>query len=190
MNCNEIRNLIPFYADGEIGREDADRVRSHLAGCPSCRKEYDAVSALLGRAADILAEPVSVDPGAYLAALRRRIDDKRRISFFPYRAIAVAAAVLAVVSAGMFAFMLGGGFGVDQDVYVMEDSSSLISEFIEPDDLDAYDLGSLIEVVEDIGDDMLVNALLASSYGDLRIEDILEMMDDDEIQVMLTSYER
>jgi predicted anti-sigma-YlaC factor YlaD len=39
MRCDEIRELLAGYQDGELDAAQAAQVRDHLAGCESCRAE-------------------------------------------------------------------------------------------------------------------------------------------------------
>jgi anti-sigma factor RsiW len=50
MDCRRIETLIPLYVEGDLGREQADRVRSHLSRCGACAlvaAEYEASQAWL-----------------------------------------------------------------------------------------------------------------------------------------------
>ena len=40
MNCRRIRKRLFAYQDGEIGREERERITAHLEGCASCRRAY------------------------------------------------------------------------------------------------------------------------------------------------------
>jgi len=44
MNCREVRALLSSYLDGEV--DDAIRcsIDAHLAGCASCKSEFEAIS--------------------------------------------------------------------------------------------------------------------------------------------------
>jgi len=48
MNCDKIRELIPDAASRQLSREEQASVESHLAGCPSCRKDFEGSQALIG----------------------------------------------------------------------------------------------------------------------------------------------
>lgn len=37
-SCEEIRDLLVDYADGELSSRDSQAVAEHLAGCPACRQ--------------------------------------------------------------------------------------------------------------------------------------------------------
>ena len=40
MNCRRIRKRLSAFQDGEIGREERERIAAHLEGCASCRKAF------------------------------------------------------------------------------------------------------------------------------------------------------
>jgi hypothetical protein len=44
MACDRFEELLPAFADGDLGLEEAGRVRAHLADCPDCRRLLAALS--------------------------------------------------------------------------------------------------------------------------------------------------
>ena len=51
MECGRFRELMMASLDGEISEEDLSKLRSHLSGCPECRRELaelKKVSELMG----------------------------------------------------------------------------------------------------------------------------------------------
>ncbi|MFF2886141.1 zf-HC2 domain-containing protein [Paenibacillus sp. NPDC057967] len=49
-SCNIVYDLLPLYVDGACSAESKAYVEEHLAGCPACRKKYEA-----------MAQPMAVD---------------------------------------------------------------------------------------------------------------------------------
>jgi anti-sigma factor RsiW len=41
MKCSQIRKMISPFVDGELGPDENKVFTSHLAGCPTCRKELE-----------------------------------------------------------------------------------------------------------------------------------------------------
>ncbi len=93
-----MRDLLPEYAHGVLGADDAARVAGHLAGCATCRAEL----ALLGRVKEGLALGVPrVDVAAIVAALPKpqpavRVMPRRRLSQHVWQYAAAAGLVLVV----------------------------------------------------------------------------------------------
>ncbi len=58
MNCTEIKKLIPVYLDGELGQEETQLVKGHIASCAACQKEQHA----LERSWKMLGEWENIDP--------------------------------------------------------------------------------------------------------------------------------
>lgn len=52
-SCHILYDLLPLYVDGACSDESRAYVEEHLAGCPACRKKYEAmagtVDVLLGK---------------------------------------------------------------------------------------------------------------------------------------------
>ncbi len=41
--CSIVRDLLPLYTEGLVSEETATYIEAHLAECPACRAEYDAM---------------------------------------------------------------------------------------------------------------------------------------------------
>jgi len=40
MKCQETKELLDLYIDGELDKDKSSQIEKHLESCPSCRKEY------------------------------------------------------------------------------------------------------------------------------------------------------
>jgi membrane carboxypeptidase/penicillin-binding protein PbpC len=40
MKCKKVKRLLPLYAGNDLSLRMASVVKSHLSGCPECRREY------------------------------------------------------------------------------------------------------------------------------------------------------
>jgi anti-sigma factor RsiW len=49
MRCDECRELLPAYTDGELIPEESNVIREHLASCPQCTADHDAMRELTRR---------------------------------------------------------------------------------------------------------------------------------------------
>ena len=56
MTCNDVRDRIDDYVDGELDEAAFQDMELHLSGCPECRAEERALRALLAHAAALPAE--------------------------------------------------------------------------------------------------------------------------------------
>ena len=46
MNCEEIKNLMDAYLDGELDALTSQRVEQHLRDCPKCEQAYEVETAM------------------------------------------------------------------------------------------------------------------------------------------------
>ncbi len=46
MDHDNLKKLISPYLDGELGEEEAQKLKEHLAGCPECRREMEQMQKL------------------------------------------------------------------------------------------------------------------------------------------------
>jgi anti-sigma factor RsiW len=75
MTCDEARDRIDDYVDGELDEAAFQEMELHLAGCTECRAEERALRALLAHAAAL---PREMAPGRDLwAGIGARLDEAR-----------------------------------------------------------------------------------------------------------------
>ena len=113
--CDEIREMLVGYLDGELGGEELVRVEEHLAGCGGCRVEVEALERSLE-----LVKVVWEDGAAELEAVGAG-KVMRKEGFDGLRFLATAA-VLALVLGGALVWrvMQGGGEVVEREPVEME----------------------------------------------------------------------
>jgi anti-sigma factor RsiW len=137
MNCNRIRRLLPPFLDGEMAGRAQVAVAAHLASCPACRGELEALRA------DLTFLRSSAEPEAPAFLLTRVMAEARqaglarRQTFSLGRVFAAVAAMLLVavsVGAGVF---LGNGLAKTGDsrngdtaVSYVESSSADLYQFV------------------------------------------------------------
>ena len=97
MNCDEFRNVVFELTAGELDEKTAEAARAHMAECPGCRKEYEAVQEL---AASLREMGDQKAPADLLPNVMGRIrDEKARSRFNLIRFGTAAAAVVLAVGA-------------------------------------------------------------------------------------------
>ncbi|MGD2080998.1 MAG: zf-HC2 domain-containing protein [Nitrospirota bacterium] len=113
MRCDETRDRLSEYLDGELPPGERRGVEQHLAACEGCRKELSELEATLGHL-DSLSEVEP--PPFYTQGVMRRVREEARPGpgllgrlFFPLRvklpAEALALALVAVVAIYVFKAM-------------------------------------------------------------------------------------
>lgn len=106
--CDEVRDLLPELAAGVAAGDDRARALAHLAGCASCRRELEELTAVLD-GLTMLAPEAEPSPGFENAVLAAMTPGQRPDQLSVQRrrrrravVLAAAAAVLAVaVAAGV-----------------------------------------------------------------------------------------
>jgi hypothetical protein len=116
MTCKKVEELLPFYAQNELGLEDRRLVETHLAGCPSCRRLLDCLKqteAGLARFPELEVSPALM---ARLQAIpssgKKKAPSRIRVPFFqlkPSVQPVLAGAFLLLVFASTLVFTPAGG---------------------------------------------------------------------------------
>jgi len=58
MTCDDARDLVEAYHDGELGTEDRARVEAHLQGCAACARDLASLRALSDRVRSVGRAPL------------------------------------------------------------------------------------------------------------------------------------
>ena len=117
MNCEQIRDLLRDFADGNLDGEKSRAVRVHLASCAACASMLSPADRMeILPALDDEIEPSENFPARFHARLQDRSRDKqrdawwRRIAAWGYPWKLAAAGVLTVLlAAGIFWARYPGG---------------------------------------------------------------------------------
>ena len=68
MNCQEIKNLMDAYLDGELDPITSQKVEQHLRDCPKCEQAYEMETAMahaISQAAPYYKAPPELLPSGY-----------------------------------------------------------------------------------------------------------------------------
>ncbi|MEJ2183836.1 MAG: DUF2275 domain-containing protein [Nitrospirota bacterium] len=107
MNCNDIRNRLSDYLDGEASAEERKAVEEHIEGCPACRRELSELARTLTHLRSLSeVEPPPFFTQRVMRRVTEEAEPKRKILrmlFFPLHvklpveAVAVALVAIAAV---------------------------------------------------------------------------------------------
>lgn len=75
LSCEDVKNLLSAYYDGELGVAAQQQVAEHMAACEACREEYEQLKALSG-AFGALTFPES--DKAFRAGLHERLETEAK----------------------------------------------------------------------------------------------------------------
>jgi anti-sigma factor RsiW len=104
VTCDEIRDLLTPYADGELDLVRGLEIERHLPQCASCAAALErtrALSARLGDAA-LYHQPPPGLQGRVRAALERADGPRGRVASLPWRRLGTAAAAAAVLAVAVW----------------------------------------------------------------------------------------
>lgn len=101
MKCSDVRAALPLMIYGEPNAEEAG-LREHLANCPVCRRESEALQGVRHLLNDAVVPHVEVD----IARLQRSLAERQMRTLRRWRRIAVALGTIAALLLLAFALRL------------------------------------------------------------------------------------
>ena len=123
MNCEQIRENLAAFIDGELDEPDIAGIQEHLKGCEGCRQELEAFRQT-ARALEEFLEPRAMREGVAEGVLSALASErgKRRVPLVTRLGWALTGAAAAVLILAVFGFMgmEGGGEVVFADEVVDE----------------------------------------------------------------------
>ncbi len=81
MGCEETRNLLDAYLDGETTQSEKESMEAHLAACPACREELkklDETQAKFKQTLKMAAQDADPSPEAWNRLRRRILDENQK----------------------------------------------------------------------------------------------------------------
>lgn len=103
MNCGQVKRLLPPFLDEELSGGMRQKTASHLASCPTCRTEVEALKADMG----LLEQVGTPDVSPFLvtrvmAEIRQRENPAPQGFARLVRAVSAALVVAISIGAGVF----------------------------------------------------------------------------------------
>lgn len=197
MECDKIKDLMPFLDDGSLEPEVEDEARRHMLKCEKCRKEYTDLRFLLDGIQDTILERAPEPLPGYLGMVRAKIRKRKTSRMMALRFIPAAAAIIIISSVAVLLFSDGTVPvlpGEEKQTHATE-SYNITGDLFATYHLTDYDVKELVNINNETVDDdtsekAIVKAILLNTLIDVTTEDIMDMMDDDHIYAVLASYER
>ncbi len=148
MKCKEIHTRLIDYMDGELSRDEQERVQKHLQGCPDCREMYQEMAASWNQARE---DRISYQPFYYTRLQAKMERQAERYSQHAlrrartFRMLLQPALFFVVLGLGIFiGIQLGKGLGNTSTVAAQTQSPDYIEAYAE----DQYWNGLKLEPIE------------------------------------------
>ncbi len=101
MNCQEVKDKLSYYLDGDLPEGEKAAIRQHLAGCPSCHEELESLPKIIGAVKTL---PEIEPPTGFSSRVMARISEEegkkvesaKGFSLFGFRGFAYGFIVLLV----------------------------------------------------------------------------------------------
>ncbi len=90
MKCKKVKRLLPLYAGNDLSLRMASVVKSHLSGCPECRREYKVyIQSLQEIKGWLKSERIDWDEAEWQQSVKRaaagKITQKKTLAPWPFK---------------------------------------------------------------------------------------------------------
>jgi len=182
MECDRVKELLPFIDDGSLEQDVVIRVKAHMEKCPDCQKEYDEIKHIVNLTTSVLSRHVPEHSQRFLYVLQRKINAKKRERKVYQWLLPAAAVVVLTVSIALYNIHTGKV----TDSPSFQVASTAVSDnelynYIAEQYLNTYELFELVYEVETTDEYDLRDALFQHEYFNVTTEDIIETLDTDEL---------
>jgi anti-sigma factor RsiW len=138
MNCGQVRRLLPPLLDQELAGRKREHITSHLASCPACRTELEALRTDMGMLEQLGAPEVS--PFLVTRVMAEIRTQRRPVAHGLGRLVgSLAAAIVVAVSIGAGVFF---GSGLAQASTTAANSTEAAVSYVESSAADMYSVMS------------------------------------------------
>jgi|GEM_PF-6163283 len=188
MNCDRIKEHLPFIDDGSLDSNVEAFVREHLKNCPECRKEHDEIKNIKRIVQSAFTENIPDNAHAMLRNITSRIQSRKNTIEIYRRILPSAAAILITVMLGYFAFIPDrSGDLVPQNTLNAGITDEELFDYIAENHFDSYELYELVDEAEIIDEYDLRDALFHHEYFTVTVDDIIEALDYEEFNDLYVS---
>jgi anti-sigma factor RsiW len=128
MNCGQVRRLLPPFLDEELSGRMCEGITSHLASCPACRAELEALRADMGLLEQVGTPEV---PPFLVTRVMAEVRERRRTAPHGFARLvgSLAAALVVAVSIGA-GVVLGSGLAQTSES-AAENSTEVSVNYVE-----------------------------------------------------------
>lgn len=181
MECDKVKEFLPFIDNGSIEQDMINDVKAHLAGCSECRKEYDEIKQTLNIIRSAFMHYESQPSPDLLDVIQRKIDTRKKARKAYKWAFSAAAVVIFAVFLSMYSLLTKDVINPASYQMIMVEPDEEFYNYIAEHYLDVYELFEMAGEVAAIDENYLEDALLQSEYFDVTLDDIMETLDANEI---------
>lgn len=186
MNCNEVKNVLPFLGDGSLDVDIEHAAHAHLNECMECKKDYEETVRMLGTIQDVLSQPTGSSSDDFLAAVHHKINKKKRLYTITYRVLPVAAVFVAALTISFYSLLLRNNSGSGRNMVEKYQLDSEYSSYVADRYFDVYEMYELAE--QDYPDEMYdaYGDLIENGYVDLYYSEIVDSIDEETAMQLLS----
>ncbi len=186
MNCNELRNVLPFLDDGSLDKNIECAARTHLDECGGCRQEYDEIVRILRTVQDVISQQNERSTDDFLDGVHHKINVMKRRRMVIYRILPVAAVFVAALTISFYSLLIRNNVSVTgRNMTARYQLDTEYSSYIADHYFDVYEIFEIAEqeypeeMYDTFGD------LIENGYVDINIQDIVNSIDEETAKQML-----
>jgi len=177
MNCDKVKELIPFLDDGSLDEASEREVREHLKTCVECRNEYEEVTFVVNLAKKSFSEKPVVEPADLMEKVKQGIEHEKRAKKVHLWMYSAAAAVFFAAVMSLYFMVTDTQPERISGQTVVERPKGTATRYYAEYFLDSYDLIELVDVSANGHDSTLEDALLEDNVLDISVYEMIDTFD-------------
>ena len=188
MECDKVKELLPFLDGDSLDPGEAKAVRNHLERCETCRRVYREQNDMLSRVRTAFLQSEPEYSPEFLKAVKTKIRRKKENRILYRWAFSAAAVVVIALGLTVYSHFSGIEPVSSTGETVFEDSTEDFDNYVASQYLDSLELSAFFSESYTTEEHNLLQSFISTHYFDITPEDIIDTLGDDEIEMVLASF--
>ena len=176
MDCDKVRDMLPFLDDGSLDSEIVKQVRRHMVKCKDCLREYNEQEEMLGHVETYFSQNKPTCSPDFLKSLDARIRRKKEERVVNRWAYSVAAVFILAIGISLFNYLPGtkpAMVTVEENIF--NGSTEEFDKYVAMSYLNSYEMSELYDYTNSTTneDQTFLETFINDNYVDITPEDLI-----------------
>ncbi|MBN1291974.1 MAG: zf-HC2 domain-containing protein [Candidatus Latescibacteria bacterium] len=174
MECDKVRDLLPFLDDGSLDQEKVRKVRRHMVRCKDCLNEYNEQVEMLGNIQKAFSQSRPSYSPDFLKSLNSKIKRKKEERVIHRWLYSVAAVFIVALGISLFNYFPGtkpATMSVEETNY--DTSAEEFDSYIASTYLNSYEMSELYDNTVTTEEHNFLRTFISNNFADITPEDLI-----------------